>query len=240
VRSRPPAMHNSSVSQDWRMPLKGDKSHIYFNCIQTLEAFYSMFSVNLDEAFGMRRTGRVAKSFQVLSISPALCEKLAHPLMILLRTMLDHAKYFGVSPNVAPLNVDHFQSSRAKRVAVFNDLVSRVLLTRKLQFTHKISALADLVDELDSNFETVAEGLAVGDSLQPDHDWQILDEVHYDLNTCLREAVVILKSFLHALPEAQLSGFGNALNDSLTSSSTPVLSRARHLAHRRIAFLKGQ
>ncbi len=240
MRSRPLAMHNSSVSQDWRTPLKNEKSHVYLNCIQSLETSYSMFSVNLDEAFGMRRTGRMAKSFQVLSVSPALCERLAHPLLILLRSMLDHAKHFGIAPNVEPLNSDNFQSSRGQRVALFNDLVSRVLLTRKLQFTHKISALADLVDELDSSFEATAEELACGDSFQPDRDWEVLDGVHYDLNTCLREAVVLLKSFLHALPDTQLASFQAALSDSLTSSSRPILTRARHLAHRRIAFLKGQ
>ncbi len=240
MRSRPTPIHKASVSQDWRMPLTDDKSRAYLICIHRLETAYSMFSVSLDEALGMRRNGRNSKANQVLSVAPALCERLAHPLASLLRVMLDHAKHFGVAPNLAPLDPQNFQSSRSQRVALFNDLFSRVLLTRKSQFAHKISALGDLVEELHSSFESSAELLAAGESLHPDRDWEALDSVHYDLNTCLRETVVLLKSFLHALPDTQLVGFQAALNDACHSSSSSLASRARHLAHRRMAFLKGQ
>ena len=124
-------------------------------------------------------------------------------------------------------------------MALFNDLVSRILLTRKLQFAYKISALADLVDELDFSFESAAEELACGEALQPDRAWDLLGAAHYDLNTCLREAIILLKSFLHALPEAQLASFQVALSASYAPSS-PFATRTRHLGHRRIAFLKGQ
>jgi len=38
-----------------------------------------------------------------------------------------------------------------------------------------------------------------------------VDAGHYDLNTCLREAIVVFKSFLIALPEDQLGAFQNAV-----------------------------
>jgi hypothetical protein len=240
LRSRPISTHYSSVSQDWRMPLKGDKSHLYINYIKRLETAYSMFSVNLDEAFGMRRTGRASKASQVLSVAPALCNRLSIPMNCLLRAMLDHSKHFGVAPNLAPLDPQNFQHSRSQRVALFNDLFSRILLTRKSQFAHKISAIADLVEELDTTFASTAEELASGESFRPDQDWDLLDSIHYDLNTCLRETVVLLKSFLHALPDQQLYGFQDVLHSSPDSPSLPLVHRPRHLAHRRIAFLKGQ
>ena len=237
---RPQPLQAGSVSQDWRLPLRGDKSHAYLNCIRRLETAYAMFSVSLDEAFGMRRGGRSSKAYQVLAVAPALCERLAHPLRSVLRSMLEHAKHFGTTPNLVPLSPENFQNSKSQRVARFNDLFSKILLTRKSQFLHKISALADLVEELDDSFESTVEELANGQSLQPDRDWELLDAVHYDLNTCLREAVVLLKSFLHALPEAQLSSFQATLEAQSATSSAPVSARARHLAHRRMAFVKGQ
>jgi hypothetical protein len=240
VRSRPLSMHSVSVSHDWRKPLDGDKSNAYLNCVRRLEIAYAMFSVNLDEAFGMRRGGLNSKASQVLSVAPALCGRLAHPLHSLLEVMLDHAKHFGVAPNLAPLDPQNFQNSRSRRVALFNELFSRILLTRKSQFSHKISALADLVDQLDLSFESTAEELADGDSFRPDRDWELLDSIHYDLNTCLREAVVLLKSFLHALPEPQLAGFQTAMDKSCAGTLSPVIVGPRHLAHRRMAFLKGQ
>ena len=239
MRSRPVSVNNASVSQDWRMPLKGEKSSAYQHCIRRLETAYAMFSVNLDEAFGMRRNGRNSKAYQVLSVAPALCQRLVHPLRSLLSVMLDHSKHFGITPNLAPLDAQNFQNSRSQRVALFDDLLSRILLTRKSQFSHKISALADLVEDLESTFESTAEQLAGGDSLRLERDWVLLDSIHYDLNTCLRESVVLLKSFLHALPDPQLPVFQAALNASCTASS-PLAVRGRHLAHRRMAFLKGQ
>jgi hypothetical protein len=240
VSFHPPEEQSRSVSRDWRIPLNDHKSHFYLNYIRRLETSYAMFSVDLDEAVGLRRWGRTSKAYQVLAVAPALCQRLAHPLHSLLCAMLEHAKHFGTTPNIAPLDPANFQNSRSRRVARLNDLLSSILFTRKSQFLYKNSALADLVEELDSAFAYTVEELAAGDSLSPPRDWEFLDAIHYDLNTCLREAVVLLKSFLHALPEAQVDGFEAALEAQSFASSAPFRTRARHLAHRRMAFLKGQ
>jgi hypothetical protein len=240
VRFCPARVHTGSVVRDWRRPLGSEKSDVYLVCLGRLENTYSMFSVNLDEAIGLRRYGRTAKAHQVLSVAPALCQRLAQPLQSLLRAMLEHAKHFGTTPNLAPLDPENFQNARSQRVARFNDLLSNILLTRKSRFLHKISSLADLVDELDSNFASTVEELAGEESFQPERDWELLDAVHYDLNTCLREAVVLFKSFLHALPEAQLASFQAALEARSDALSDLIAARSRHLAHRRMAFLKGQ
>lgn len=239
MRSRPASLPFSSVSQDWRMPLKGNKFHAYIDFVQHLESIYGMFSVNLDEALGMWRNGRGTKAYQVLSVAPALCGRLAYPLSGLLQVMVEHGKHFGIAPNLTPLDSGNFQSSRSQRAALFNDLFSRVLMTRKSQFAHKIAALADLIVELRDNFQATATNLVSGDSLYSDRDWELLDSIHYDLNTCLRETVVLFKSFLHALPEQQLPGF-QAMLERQSATITPVRPRTHHLAHRRMAFLKGQ
>jgi hypothetical protein len=240
VLSRPAQVPFASVSQDWRKPLSSEKTRVYLHTLQALETAYAMFSVNLDEALGMRRYGRIPKAYQLLSVTPALCRRLASPLHSLLCAMLDHAKHFGIAPNLVPLDPDNFQHSRSQRVARFSELFSRILLTRKSQFLHKMSALSDLVDELDSGFESIIEELCEEQSLHPERDWELLASVHYDLNTCFREAVVLFKSFLHALPEAQLADFESNLHQRAFTPSIPTTVSSRHLAHRRMAFLKGQ
>jgi hypothetical protein len=240
VLSRPVQVPVGSVSQDWRKPLTNEKTRVYLHALHTLETAYAMFSVNLDEALGMRRYGRTPKAYQVLSVAPALCRRLARPLHSLLCAMLEHAKHFGTAPNLRSLDPENFQHSRSQRVACFSDLFSRILLTRKSQFLHKMSALSDLVDELDASFETTIEELCEDQSLHPERDWKLLASVHYDLNTCLREAVVLFKSFLHALPDGQLALFEFDLHERSFTTSPPSTVSARHLAHRRIAFLKGQ
>jgi len=228
------------VSQDWRSPLVGDKSHTYLEILHRLETCYAMFSVNLDEALGLRRDGRVAKAQQVLSVSSALCQRLSFPLNSLLHSMLLHARHFGTAPNLASLDPQNFQNSRSQRVARFNSVFSKVLLTRRSQFLHKISTLTELVEELATNFLGASEEILAGDSFDTDCDWDVLDASHYDLNTCLRESVVLFKSFLHALPESQLQEFHNTFQERTACSEEFLPTQNRYLVHRRMATIKGQ
>ena len=104
MRTRPSSLRNGSVSQDWRTPLSSDKSHAYLHILHRLETSYAMFSVNLDEALGLRRYGRVDKAQQVLTVSSALCQRLTAPLNSLLRSMLFHARHASMAPNLASLD----------------------------------------------------------------------------------------------------------------------------------------
>jgi hypothetical protein len=228
-----------SVSQDWIKPLVGAKSRAYFECVQSLETGYTMLSVSLDEAFAFLHRGRRAMACEMLRVTPPLCSRLALPLHSLLCAMVDHAKHFGITPNTQPLDVQNFQNPKSQRAARLNELFSKVLLTKKLQFLHKMSALSDLVVDLGENFEGLVEEIRTDSSVYPEREWDLLDSVHYDLNTCLRETVVLYKCFLHALPDPQLTEF----EDSLVrrrAMETEKASPDGHLAHRRMVFLKGQ
>jgi hypothetical protein len=229
-----------SVSQDWRSPLSVEKSKTYLDTLRGLETSYAMFSVNLDEAIGLRRNGRLVKAHQVLSVTPALCKRLADPLLTLLRAMLAHAKHFRVIPNLSPLDPENFQQAKSRRAASFNGICSRIFLSQRSQFLHKISTLLDLVENLNESFSNATEELNDPSSIQPEREWDLLDASHYDLNTCLRESIVLLKCFLLTLPEEQLEEFNAALHGATFTSPSPVLAPKRHLAHRRMTLLKGQ
>jgi hypothetical protein len=199
-----------------------------------------MFSVNLDEALGMRQAGRLSLAHQLLSVAPALCQSLASPLLGVLNAMRVHTRNFGRAPNLVPLNPEHFLNSRNQRVARFNCLFAFLLLTNRSQFLYKIAALAKIVEELGQGFQSAVQTLEEGLTPRPDRYWDILDAAHHDLNTCLRESVVILKCFLHALPEEQLADFQYSLKENVVVSPTRVTASVRHLAHRRWAPIKGQ
>jgi hypothetical protein len=229
-----------SVSQDWRSPLSAHKSRTYLDTLRDLETSYAMFSVNLDEAIGLYRNGRFGKAYQALSVTPTLCKMLAEPLLALLRAMLVHAKHFRIVPNLSPLDPDNFQQAKSRRAASFNGICSRIFLSQRSQFLHKISTLVELVENLNESFCYAAEELNDPSSLQLQREWEMLDASHYDLNTCLRESIVLLKCFLLALPEDQLLEFSSALSGAPIPSSSPLLAPKRHLAHRRMTLLKGQ
>jgi hypothetical protein len=229
-----------SVSQDWRSPLSAQKSRTYLDTLRGLETSYAMFSVNLDEALGLRRNGRFGKAHQALSVTPALCKRLADPLMLLLRAMLIHAKHFRVMPNLSPLDPDNFQQAKSRRAASFNGICSRIFLSQRSQFLHKISTLLELVENLSESFSRAAEELNNPSTIRPEREWDLLDGSHYDLNTCLRESIVLLKCFLLAVPQEQLLDFNTALHGAPVPDSSPLLAPKRHLAHRRMTLLKGQ
>ena len=210
------------------------------NALRGLETSYAMFSVNLDEAIGLRRNGRMSKAHQALSVTPALCKRLADLLESLLRAMLAHAKHFRTTPNLSPLDPENFQQPKSRRAASFNGICSRIFLSQRSQFLHKISTLLELVENLNESFSGAAEELSDPSSVQPELEWELLDASHYDLNTCLRESIVLLKCFLLALPDEQLLEFNAALHWAAIPSSSPLLAPKRHLAHRRMTLLKGQ
>jgi len=199
-----------------------------------------MFSVSLDEALGLRNFAQLSKAFQALSVTPALCERLALPLQALLRQMYAHAKHFGTAPNLNPLEPDNFLSAKSRRSANYNSLFSSVLLSQRSQFLYKITTLIEMVEDLKKTF---LRALVALNEMNPDPrkpEWQILDSIHYDLNTCLRESAVILKCFLHALPEAQVEEFATGLKKRSELVVAPTPTVKRHVTHRRMSLVKGQ
>jgi hypothetical protein len=239
LRTRPAESEPGSVRNDWRTPLSQEKSIAYDQIVGRLETAYAMFSVSLDEALGMRRK-KPAVAARLLTVSPALCERLSGMLVAHLRAMLDHARHFGVTPNLALLDPTNFQSVKSQRVARFNSLFGKILLTRKSQFVTKIDILAELTEELSTGFQEAANRLIEENTGEGERNWELLDAVHYDLNTCLRETVVVLKSFLHALPERQLSQFRERVREQMSQTKPARAVRDVHLAHRRMTPLKGQ
>jgi hypothetical protein len=120
-----------------------------------------------------------------------------------------------------------------------SDLLSCVILTQRSQFLHKISTLEEMVVDVDSHFRQAAEDLGTGASVEPSLDWQTVDAAHYDLNTCLREAIVLLKSFLVVLPDEELGAFQKTV-DSQMRDSRDHSGPAPFARHRRMVPIEGE
>ena len=230
----------ASVREDWCAWLRNEKSQLFESHTQHLEAAYTMLSVSLNEALELYRGGQSAKSFQAVCVTPALCTRLTDPLAALLRSLADHAKHYGTVPNAAPLTPANFQSPRGQRSARMSGLLSRVLLSHRSQFLHKLSTLHEMVSDLNREFSEAASELSEGPVVRPDRLWQILDASHFDLNTCLREAVVLLKSFLVAVPVQELAGFDKTYRTQLRGNPPRDANQVRILRHRRMAQIAGE
>jgi hypothetical protein len=199
-----------------------------------------MFSISLNEAIGLRQEGRLGRALETIGISHGLCRLLTQPLSGLLRALGEHAKHYGTMPNAAPLNPANFRGLKGQRSARMSALLSRVLLSHRLQFVHKINALQEMIADLEEDFCLAASDLADGTTADPRATWDSVDADHYDINTCLRETTVLFKSFLIAVPEDQLNSFQNSIREQSQPQEAEVPFRQTVIRHRRMAPIAGE
>jgi hypothetical protein len=197
----------SPVQGDWRAWLPESKARVFQNIEGHIENGYAMFSVMLDEAFLLLREGRIEQARQAVAVSGALSGMLAHPLVAMLRALDAHARHFGTLPHSDPLSPGNFRGERCQQSARMSELLSLVLLTERSHFLHKIRTLIEMTEAAEQDYALSASRLSERTALAPTKTWCTLEELHYDLNTCFRESVVVLKSFLRALPEEELASF---------------------------------
>jgi hypothetical protein len=238
--SRPLPSRGKSVKDDWRAWLPEDKARVFRKHVHELESSYVMLSVSLDEAIELRQMGEPGKSQQAVGITSGLCKLLTQALVGLLRALSEHAKHYGTVPNAAPLDPANFHGQRGQRSARMSGLLNRVLLSHRLQFLHKLSTLEEMVDDLGKDFREAADDLAAGISLNPKKIWAEVDADHYDLNTCLRESIVVFKSFLIALPDGQLGAFQDTVRQQSQLQETDEASSQRVPRHRRMTAIAGE
>ncbi len=240
-RERPLSARGMTVKDDWRAWLSEAKDKVFQSYVRQLEISYNMFSVALDEALALRQGGRIAKASSAVCVIPDLCSRFAAPLVALLWSLSEHAKHHGTVPNAAPLDPANFQGARGQRAALRNSLFCRVLLSERYQFLYKISTLGEMVDDLDHDFCAAAAEIASTNSEDCGAEWQAVDAAHYDLNTCLREAIVLLKSFLMALPDSELEAFQTTVCTQMGVSKPKKMTLSqRFLRHRRAIPIGGE
>jgi len=213
-----------------------EKAQVFSEHERHLESLYNMFSVSLNEAIELKLAGLRAKALCAISMSSQLCERLTRPLAGTLRALHDHAKHYGTVPNAAPLDPENYHGPRGQRSARMSGLLDRVLFSHRLQFLHKVSTLQEMVEDLDRDYRSIADELASGLCLDPERSWHEVDSGHYDLNTCLRETIVLFKSFLVVLPVAQLDDFEKTVFDHAHFSSEDVVTPH----HRRMSAFAGE
>lgn len=209
----------STVSDDWRSWLRQPQDQVFRWTGGELEAGYTMLSVTLNEAMALRGEGASRKARQEAGCCGELVVLLAMPLAGTLRALQGHARHYGTLPNTVPLDSANFRCSRSQRVAWIHGLLCQVLFSDRSQFFHKLHSLEGLVEELSAEFRETAIELSGGMATDPAGLWESLDDLHYDLNTCLRETLVVLKSFLRVLPEEEVDTFRRNLENQAKATA---------------------
>lgn len=207
---------------------------------QNLEFSYTMFSISLDEALELRRSGQLNKAQQAVCVTPDLCHRLAVNLSSVLHAVSEHSKHYGIVPNTVPLDPQFFRGIREQRSVKLGSYLNKILLSNRSQFLYKTHSLHDIILDLDLEYTTSTESLLDYSPVNNATLWQSLDSAHFDLNTCFRETEIMLKSFLVVLPEEQLPTFSASLQRYFNNPPAKPFHRARVIRHRRMSPVPGK
>jgi hypothetical protein len=128
---------------------------------------------------------------------------------------------------VNPLNAEFFRGDTARSAANRSTLMHNVFFGVRSRFFQKVRILSETISRLAEQFVHAASDVADGLTSRPVESWRELESLHDDFTTCLREAEVLLKGFLRAIPAEQLSAFQAQLEETPAALRVKKQSRAR-------------
>jgi hypothetical protein len=217
----------ATVHEDWLAWLPDAKDHLFAFTNQELEASYISVSVALNDALTLCKQGMFLQAREEATTFTDLFERVSGGLRAVLRAVDEHGQEFGTMPNFAPLRSDYFRSERAKQIARTNSLFSFLVLRSRKRFFRKLAAVEQVVADLHREARNLTRQMSGAAGEQVDKEWKRLEVLHYDLNTCLRETTVMLKSFFCVLPANELAGFRNRLFPVLAAAVASRLPEPR-------------
>lgn len=183
-----------------------------------------MTSVSLDDAFSLRARGELVRARQQVSMSSDLLSRLAASLIVACGVLSDRGRHISNVPNVAPLNTENFRGETAQTAASWNEFLHRVLFASRSRYFQKLRILSETLQNLTREYTEAADEIAAGVSIQPGDSWDKLECLHYDFTTCLREAEILVKSFLRALPGEQVTAFASELDALPVPERRPTIA----------------
>jgi len=201
-----------SVCDAWFRALPRDKAQLFDAVAFRWETAYAMMSVALDNALSMRARGQLVSARLHLPMVSDLLGRLAGSLVSCCDTLAIRSRRIEKAPVVAPLRAKFFRGDTGQSAASWSGILHHVLFDDRWRFLHKVRILSETIQRIEGEFMSSANEISEGASIQPMTSWNNLDCLHYDFNTCLREAEVLLKSFLRVLPPEQLPAFSGELD----------------------------
>lgn len=223
---------NRTVRQDWYEDLPEEERQVYVYALAHVQPAFDIFSIALDKALSLHRRGQLEMARDQADLSAELCGRFANVLECLLRVVERHAQHFGTLPSVNPLDPVFFVGETARSAARMNFILSNVLYRQHTRFLHKVRTLGEMVCNIAEEYRVTA--VEVFELVSATQGWDHLSALQYDLTTSLREATVMLKSFLVSLPTREVETFRDRLAAALLAlQAAPAVTDSRAPAYRR-------
>jgi len=211
TRAKRAGQRSRSVHEDWFAWIPNEMDQLFDATRSELETSDFILSISLDEALALCKGGQFDSAKERASVIVGLFDRLAVRVGHVIRTIKDHGAHFGTLPNVKSLSPSNFRGASAQRVSLMNSLLAKVVFRERTRFFHKLYSLGEIIEDSQREAHAIVSGISEGASQFPDRAWQQLEVLGYDLNTCMGETTVILKSFFCALPPEELETFREKL-----------------------------
>lgn len=196
-----------SVKGDWLAYLPAERRDVFNALAGDWQETYGMMSVVLNDAIAERRAGRLVQARRQTLIAAQLAGRLVERLGAATEVLCRCGRFRGRLPVVEALRPGHFRSERAQGAAAWSFVLHRIPLGRRFRFLTKLSVLRTVLERAGAEFCEIAEEIGDGSAVDPETSWRMLDVLHYDLNTVMRESLVVLKSYLRAACSTGFAAF---------------------------------
>jgi hypothetical protein len=207
LRAKRASQRTRTVREDWSAWLPDEMDQLFGATRTELECSNGILSVALDEALGLCEREQFTIAKERVAAFAELFDRLAVRLRFVIRTIEEHGSHFGTLPNVTPLASENFRGTTAQRISFMDSLLAKVVFRSRTRFFHKLHALKEIIEELQNETRIIVEDVADGAPVFPNRAWRELEVLGYDLNTCMGETTVVLKSFFCVLPAEELEAF---------------------------------
>jgi hypothetical protein len=211
LRAKRAGQRSRTVREDWIAWLPEEMDQLFGATRNELECSNVILSVALDEALALCEQQQFTIASERAVVFAGLFDRLAIRLRIVIRTIEEHGTHFGTLPNVTALASENFRGTTAQRIAFMDSLLAKVVFRGRTRFFHKLHALREIIEDLQKETRVIVEDVSDGAPLFPDRAWRELEVLGYDLNTCMGETTVVLKSFFCVLPPEELEAFRQKL-----------------------------
>jgi len=211
VRGKRAGKRSRTVCEDWLAWIPNEMDQLFEANRNELESTNVILSITLDEALSLCKRGQFEAARERVHVFGGLFDRLGNRLCHVIYTIQQHGSHFGTLPNVTSLVPSNFRGETAQRVSFMSSLLARVLFRQRMRFFHKLYSLDEIIGELQREAGAIVRGIEAGASVSPNRAWQQLEVLGYDLNTCMGETTVVLKSFFCALPAEELDTFRQRL-----------------------------
>lgn len=211
TRAKRAIQRTRTVLEDWVAWIPNEMDQLFDATRNELESSNTILNITLDEALSLCKGGDFDSAKERAIIFAGLFDRLAIRVSYVVRTIKDHGTHFGTLPNVTPLSPNNFRGSVGQKVSLMNSVLARVVFRERTRFFHKLDSIDEIVRELQKDARAIISEISEQDSAFSDQAWQKLEVLGYDLNTCMGETTVILKSFFCALPPEELETFRQKL-----------------------------